>query len=144
MKTRERQSTEAKPLSDRELEVIMLVGRGMSNRQVANALRISEATVKRHLANVYLKLKVRSRYEAVQQVLGEGLLTVREILASHGRARQGEGALVQEAPRYRCVAQGCGCEVIVVRAPKAPVKRLPIRCHGREMELVALHARTDV
>jgi DNA-binding NarL/FixJ family response regulator len=58
-------------LSDRELEVLVLVARGFSNRQVATELHISEATVKRHLANIYQKIGVGSRGDAVRTALTE-------------------------------------------------------------------------
>lgn len=57
------------PLSSRELEVLDLVARGLSNAQVASALYISEGTVKRHLTNVYLKLDVRSRMNAINKAM---------------------------------------------------------------------------
>ena len=56
---------------DRELEVIVLVARGFSNRQVATQLHISEATVKRHLANIYQKIGVGSRGDAVRTALAK-------------------------------------------------------------------------
>ena len=43
---------EADGLSGRELEVLLMVARGMSNHQIAASLHLSEATVKRHLANI--------------------------------------------------------------------------------------------
>ena len=66
-------------LSARETEVLVLVSRGLSNRQVAQALHLSEATVKRHLANVYPKMGVQSRGEAVRKALSEEWITVRDI-----------------------------------------------------------------
>ena len=66
-------------LSHRELEVLLLVARGLSNRQVAQALHLSEATVKRHLANVYLKMGVGSRGEAARKALQQDWITVGEI-----------------------------------------------------------------
>jgi DNA-binding NarL/FixJ family response regulator len=59
-------------VSGRELEVLLLVARGMSNNQVAASLHISEATVKRHLANLYPKIGVSSRGEAVRIALSKG------------------------------------------------------------------------
>ncbi|WP_109211596.1 MULTISPECIES: response regulator transcription factor [Microbacterium] len=52
------------PLTAREREIVALVARGRSNRQIATELYISEKTVSRHLANVYLKLDVGSRTAA--------------------------------------------------------------------------------
>ncbi len=48
-------------LSAREMEVLLLTARGLSNRRIASSLRLSEATVKRHLANIYPKMGVGSR-----------------------------------------------------------------------------------
>lgn len=61
-------------LSARELEVVAAVADGRSNRQAARALGISERTVARHLANVYLKAGVGSRTAAVTWALERGLL----------------------------------------------------------------------
>lgn len=53
------------PLSDRELDILRLTASGMSNRQIAAALVVSEGTVKWHLNNIYGKLGVHSRTQAV-------------------------------------------------------------------------------
>jgi len=66
----------------RELEILLLVGRGMSNRKIASHLDISEATVKRHLANLYPKMGVTSRGEAVRKALENEWFTFREIEAA--------------------------------------------------------------
>jgi DNA-binding NarL/FixJ family response regulator len=66
-------------LSIREMEILVLVARGLSNRQIASALRVSEDTVKRHLANVYPKMGVVSRGEAVRMALFENWITIEDI-----------------------------------------------------------------
>jgi DNA-binding NarL/FixJ family response regulator len=66
-------------LSAREMEVLLLAARGLSNRQLADSLRLSEATVKRHLANIYPKMGVASRGEAVRKALQEKWITIQEI-----------------------------------------------------------------
>jgi DNA-binding NarL/FixJ family response regulator len=66
-------------LSVREMEILVLVARGLSNRQVAVSLRVSEATVKRHLANAYPKMGVCSRSEAVRVALFKNWITIEEI-----------------------------------------------------------------
>ena len=76
---------EADGLSGRELEVLVLVARGMSNHQIAASLHLSEATVKRHLANVYPKIGVSSRGEAVRVALSKGWISPREITDAPGR-----------------------------------------------------------
>ena len=66
-------------LSERELEVLLLAARGLSNRQIARHLQLSEATVKRHLANLYSKMKVHSRSEATRKAITEGWFTVQDL-----------------------------------------------------------------
>jgi DNA-binding CsgD family transcriptional regulator len=63
-------------LTPRELEVLALVGEGMSNKTIARKLGISAHTVKYHLEAVFTKLGVRSRAEAVTRGLRRGLLVV--------------------------------------------------------------------
>jgi DNA-binding NarL/FixJ family response regulator len=55
----------AEPLTERELEVLRGLGRGLSNRQIADELVITEGTVKNHVSNVLAKLDVRDRTQAV-------------------------------------------------------------------------------
>ena len=59
-------------LSRRELQVLRLAARGMGNKEVANNLHLSETTVKRNLSNVYSKLDVNNRGEAVSKAVSEG------------------------------------------------------------------------
>ncbi len=59
-------------LSRRELQVLRLAARGMGNKEVANTLHLSETTVKRNLSNVYGKLDVNNRGEAVSKAVSEG------------------------------------------------------------------------
>jgi len=61
-------------LSPREIEVVRMVSRGMRNRQIAQELFISEATVKVHLHNVYEKLSLKSRVELGLFAREKGLL----------------------------------------------------------------------
>jgi DNA-binding NarL/FixJ family response regulator len=68
-------------LSRRELEVLLMVARGMSNQQIAVSLYLSEATVKRHLANIYPRIGVSSRGEAVRLALSKGWISSRDITA---------------------------------------------------------------
>jgi DNA-binding NarL/FixJ family response regulator len=75
----EQKETAKYGLSRRELEVLTLAARGLSNRQIANTLRLAEATVKRHLANLYPKLGVGSRGEATRKALTEGWLDVQHL-----------------------------------------------------------------
>jgi DNA-binding NarL/FixJ family response regulator len=68
-------------LSTREMEVLLLAARGLSNRQIALSLGVVEGTVKRHLSNAYEKMAVHSRGEAVRRALSEGWVTIQEITA---------------------------------------------------------------
>lgn len=62
-------------LSDRELEVLALIAQGLTNREAAARLFISEATVKTHLVHIYRKLDVNDRAAAVAAAYERGLLT---------------------------------------------------------------------
>lgn len=64
----------AEPLTSRELDVLRLVGRGASNREIARDLRIGEATVKSHLLHVFEKLGVADRTSAVTTAIERGLI----------------------------------------------------------------------
>ncbi len=75
-------------LSERETEVVVLAARGLPNARIAEELGISEATVKRHLANVYQKIGVRSRSEAVRMALMEQWIGIGEITG----AANGDGS----------------------------------------------------
>jgi len=59
---------EKKPLSDREKEVVSLVVQGDRNKEVAQALSLSEQTVKNHLRNIFRKLGVSGRRELPKYV----------------------------------------------------------------------------
>ncbi|ELP63770.1 response regulator [Streptomyces turgidiscabies] len=61
-------------LSGREIEVVRLMAEGLSNRAIAAALFLSEATVKTHLVRVYRKLKVDNRAAAVSEAVRRGVL----------------------------------------------------------------------
>lgn len=63
-------------LSAREIEVLQLVARGNSNRDVGKALHISTATVKTHLIHIYDKLGVSDRTSAVTAALEKGIITL--------------------------------------------------------------------
>ena len=66
-------------LSARELEVLLLAARGLSNGRIATSLHVAEATVKRHLANVYEKMGVGSRGEAARMALLKDWITIEEV-----------------------------------------------------------------
>jgi DNA-binding NarL/FixJ family response regulator len=67
-------STLAEPLSERERQILKLVSSGASNKEIANALIITEGTVKNHLTNILGKLGVRDRTQAALKAKELGLL----------------------------------------------------------------------
>ena len=69
----------APPLTERELEVIKALAQGMSDRQIANALGISEKTVRNHTSNIYRKLHIFDRTQAVIYAVREGVIDVEEL-----------------------------------------------------------------
>ncbi|WP_433545049.1 response regulator [Streptomyces sp. CA-294286] len=70
----DRMRTPAEALTKRELEVLQLVGEGLSNQQVSKALFLSQATVKSHLVHIYAKLGVDSRTSAVAAATARRLI----------------------------------------------------------------------
>ena len=68
------QTTITSLLSPRELEIVSGLQDGGSNRDIAARFFISEATVKRHLANIYAKLGATSRLDAVRRASQKGIV----------------------------------------------------------------------
>jgi LuxR family maltose regulon positive regulatory protein len=64
------------PLTDREWEVLSLMGHRLSNKEIAQNLIISPNTVKKHASNIYQKLDVNSRRQAIARAHQLGLLSV--------------------------------------------------------------------
>jgi NarL family two-component system response regulator LiaR len=65
-------------ITERELEVLRLAAKGLSNRDIARQLDISVRTVQTHLSNVFNKMGVGSRTEAVMLGLRKGLITLED------------------------------------------------------------------
>jgi two-component system, NarL family, response regulator LiaR len=63
-------------LSSREIHVLNLVARGLSNKQIANKLGLSDKTVRNHLSRIFRKLDAGNRTQAVMNAMRGGLLTV--------------------------------------------------------------------
>lgn len=63
-------------LTPREVEILQFLARGMSNRDIAGTLYISERTVQAHLTNIFAKMQVSSRLEAVLKGIRQGWLTL--------------------------------------------------------------------
>jgi NarL family two-component system response regulator LiaR len=72
------------PLTGREVEVLQLVALGQSNREIAAALMISEATVRTHVSNILSKLHLARRTQAALYALREGLATLEDPKVSLG------------------------------------------------------------
>ena len=70
------QSRTAEPLSSRELEVLRLLARGMSNQEIADGLVVGEATVRSHVSAILRKLQLASRTQAALYALREGLASL--------------------------------------------------------------------
>ena len=66
-------------LHEREMEILRLVAKGMSNKEIASALSISARTVQAHLVNIFNKLNVSSRVEALVRALKEGLVSTNDL-----------------------------------------------------------------
>ena len=65
-----------RPLTGRELEVLKMVAKGMSNKEIAAALNITEVTVKLHVSHVLEKLNVKDRTEAATAALKKGIISL--------------------------------------------------------------------
>jgi NarL family two-component system response regulator LiaR len=66
------------PLSEREIEVLRLVARGMSNQEIADTLVVGEATVRSHVSAILRKLQLASRTQAALYALREGIASLDE------------------------------------------------------------------
>jgi DNA-binding NarL/FixJ family response regulator len=63
-------------LSPRENEILQLIGKGLSNAEVAGVLTLSRATVRTHLEHIYAKMDVTNRVEAVTEGIRQGIIKV--------------------------------------------------------------------
>ncbi len=89
----EREHVPGLRLTDRELEVLRLVAKGMNNREIARDLFISENTVKNHVRNILEKLQLHSRMEAVMYAVKEKLLDL-PVVVARGELRTGHCPLL--------------------------------------------------
>ena len=70
-----RQATsDGETLSEREVEVLQHLAKGSANKEIASTLSISESTVKTHVANIFHKLEVNGRMEAVTKAMQKGII----------------------------------------------------------------------
>ena len=72
----ERENVPGLRLTERELQVLSHVAKGLNNRDIARQLYISENTVKNHVRNILEKLQLHSRMEAVMYAVREKLLDI--------------------------------------------------------------------
>jgi len=66
-------------LSKREIEILNLAARGMSNQKIADSQNLSIRTPKPHMTNIFHKMKVGNRTEAIARALREGLVSIDDI-----------------------------------------------------------------
>ena len=71
-----RQAAEVELLSQREIEVIGLMATGAANKEIASRLSVSESTVKTHVANIFNKLDVTDRTQAVTVAIRKGIVKI--------------------------------------------------------------------
>lgn len=64
------------PLSERETEVLGLIAKGLSNKEIASAIRVTEGTVKLHVTNILSKMGVNTRTEALVVAVQRGLIDI--------------------------------------------------------------------
>jgi DNA-binding NarL/FixJ family response regulator len=69
-----REEPPTRPLTEREIEILRLIAKGLSNNEAAGVLGLSRATVRTHLEHIYEKLEVTNRVEAVTEGLRKGLI----------------------------------------------------------------------
>ena len=69
------ESETVEPLTERELEVLALLGERLTNQEIAQRLVISPETVKRHASNIYQKLSVHTRRQAAAKARNLGILS---------------------------------------------------------------------
>jgi DNA-binding NarL/FixJ family response regulator len=93
--------TDGPPLTERERDVVRLLARGQSNREISTTLGIGEKTVKTHVRNVLAKFSVRSRTQAILYAQQHGLV-------ARGPGSECAGATAPPDPRLEQPARGAG------------------------------------
>jgi DNA-binding NarL/FixJ family response regulator len=72
----ESKSGGASVLTDRELEILQIIAKGLSNNEAAKVLGLSKATIRTHLEHIYEKLDVTNRVEAVTEGIRQGIINI--------------------------------------------------------------------
>ncbi len=67
---------DASPLTERELEILQIIAKGLSNHEAAKVLGLSKATIRTHLEHIYEKLDVSNRVEAVTEGIRQGIINL--------------------------------------------------------------------
>ena len=76
---RDKKQGRSETLTQRELDILKLVTKGFTNKEIADELSLSARTVQRHLESIFNKLQVGSRTEAVVRALKEGWVTLNDV-----------------------------------------------------------------
>lgn len=84
LRARAEEPEDPSTLSTREREVLVLVSEALSNRQIATRLGVAEATVKRHLRNIFTKLEAVSRIDAVNRAVERALISPQRTESAQG------------------------------------------------------------
>lgn len=85
MQAQSAQRSTGEQLSDRELEVLKLAAKGMSNKEIAHELFLSVRTVKAHLSTIFGKMDVASRTEAIVRGVRQGWLALDDLFDEEGK-----------------------------------------------------------
>ena len=67
-------NTGRRALTERELECLQIIAKGLSNNEAAKVLGLSKATIRTHLEHIYQKLDVTNRVEAVTEGIRQGII----------------------------------------------------------------------
>jgi len=116
------------PLSDRELDVLKRMAAGEANKAIADGLLISPLTVKTHLRNIYTKLGVSTRTEAMTVALQQGLL----IVPGEAARRELLPAAVEAANPSLIAVAGNG-PVVETTLPAVEMASVPATASGRDV-----------
>jgi DNA-binding NarL/FixJ family response regulator len=90
-------------LTARELEILMLLAKGLSNKEIAHRANISAGTVRIHLGNIFKKLRVRSRTEAALKFISEAdlIASAEQAFLAYDKEEQAAAPLANRALTFR-------------------------------------------